>query len=138
MVEPIFRPHGASHIVLSGATLVVHIYGHWNAEMRLQVAKEMQAYAPDLSAVGPWGIINFLHDTVVFSDEIYTRTRQDYASRPITSGLKAVAFVIEDGVEGAMLMRPRFQSLLQGVIAAQTFVDLDSAQAWMDQQLTAA
>ena len=138
MVNSVFRPHGTTQIVLSGATLVVHMHGHWNVEMRQQAAEEMQTYIAGLNADGPWGIINFLHDTVIFSDEIYTQTRQGYASRSINSNLKAVAFVFEDGVEGAALMRPRFQSLLQDVITAQMFTDLASAQAWMDQQLTAA
>ena len=138
MVNPLFKPHGASQITVSGAVLTVHMYGHWNLEMRSQAAQEMLQHAHALNATGPWGVINLLHDTVIYSEEVYVQTRQDYAYRTKDSRLRAVAFVIEPGLEGAALMRPRFETLLQGLVKASVFADLASAQAWMTDQLQAA
>jgi hypothetical protein len=130
-----FRPHGAAHVELSDAILTVHIRGDWNAEMRSQTAQLMLQYVQGLNAAGPWGIINHLHDTLVYSEEIYAHTRQDYANRPPESNLRAVAFVIGPKVEGAGLLKPKFKALLDGVIEAQVFPDSESARAWMLRQL---
>jgi hypothetical protein len=135
MANPLFRPHGSTQVEVSDATLIVHMHGHWNTEMRSQTALEMLQHAPGLNAAGPWGIINLLHDTLVYSEAVYANTRQDYADRPASSLLRAVAFVIEPGVEGALLLRPRFETLLRGVIESQVFADLASAKTWMRQQL---
>ena len=77
--------------------------------MRSQTAQEMLQHVPALNAAGPWGIINHLHDTLVYSEEIYAHTRQDYANRPPESKLRAVAFVIGPKVEGAGLLKPKFK-----------------------------
>jgi hypothetical protein len=137
MTHPLFRPHGSTQVEMTGSILTVHMRGHWNSEMREQTGQAMMRLVPTLNANGPWGIINLLHDTVVYGEEIYTQTRLGYAARPATSCLKAVAFVIGDGVEGAALMRPRFESLLQGVVESRVFADLASARTWMEEQLQA-
>lgn len=103
--------------------------------MRSQTAQEMMQLVPALNAAGPWGIINHLHDTLVYSEEIYAHTRQDYANRPPESQLRAVAFVIGSKVEGAGLLKPKFKTLLEGVIEAQVFPDHESARLWVLQQL---
>lgn len=130
-----FRPHGAVQVELSDAILTVHLRGDWNAEMRSQTAQQMMQYVPTLSASGPWGIINYLHDTLVYSEAVYAHTRQDYAARPPNSQLRAVAFVIGPKVEGARLLKPRFEALLDGVIEARVFSDIDSARQWMLEQI---
>ena len=130
-----FGPHGAVQVDRSDAILTAHIHGDWNAEMRSQTAKIMMSHVPSLNAAGPWGIINHLHDTLVYSEEVYAHTRQDYAARPPESKLCAVAFVIGPSVEGAGLLKPKFKDLLKGVIEAQVFPDSDSAHQWMRQQL---
>ena len=103
--------------------------------MRSQTAQKMMQHVPALNAIGPWGIINHLHDTLVYSEEVYAHTRQDYASRPPESKLRAVAFVIGPKVEGAGLLKPKFKALLEGVIEAKVFPDSESARLWMQQQL---
>lgn len=135
MVTSPFRPHGAAQVELSDAILTVHMRGDWNAEMRSQTAQHMMQHVPALNAAGPWGIINHLHDTLVYGEEVYAHTRQSYASRSPQSQLRAVAFVIGPRVEGASLLKPRFESLLEGVINARVFPDYDSAHQWMAQQL---
>ena len=90
---------------------------------------------PTLNAVGPWGIINHQHDTLVFSEEVYAHTRQDYAARSPESKLRAIAFVIGPKVEGAGLLKPKFKALLEGVMEAQVFADGESARLWMLRQL---
>jgi hypothetical protein len=109
--------------------------GDWNAEMRRLVAQQMMEHVPALRELGPWGVINHLHDTLVYSEEIYAQTREDYAARPPHSLLRAVAFVIDPRVEGARLLQHRFEGLLKGVITAGVFSDAGSAEAWMQQQL---
>jgi hypothetical protein len=138
MVTAPFRPHGAAQVELSDSILTVHMRGDWNAEMRSQTAQQMLQHVAALNAAGPWGIVNHLHDTLVYSEAVYAHTRQDYAARPPQSKLRAVAFVIGPKVEGARLLKPRFESLLEGVIDAQVFEDIDSAHAWMRQQLDKA
>ena len=135
MVSTAFRPHGTAQVELSGAILMVHMRGDWNAEMRNQTSQQIRAYAPALNAAGPWAICNILHDTLVYSEALYISARQDYASRPAASRLQAVAFVIGPHVEGASLLGPRYQTLLDGVIDARVFQDLQSAQRWLQEQL---
>lgn len=137
MPPPVFRPHGAAQVERSGSILTVHMRGDWNAEMRSMVAQEMMEHVPALNSLGPWGIINHLHDTLVYSKAVYAQTREDYAARPPQSLLRAVAFVIDPGVEGARLLKPRFENLLEGVIEARVFSESASAQQWMLQQLAA-
>jgi len=130
-----FRPHGAAQVELSDAILTVHMRGDWNPEMRSQTAQQMMQHVAALNAAGPWGIINHLHDTLVYSEAVYAHTRQDYAARPPQSLLRAVAFVIGPNVEGALLLKPRFEALLEGVIEARVFADSNDARQWMLQQL---
>ena len=115
--------------------LIAHMHGDWNAEMRALIAAQMKAQVPTLNAAGPWGIINHMHDTLVYGPEIYAQTRADYANRPSGSRLKAVAFVIAPHVEGASLLRSRFDTLLDGVIASRVFSDSQSAKDWIQTQL---
>jgi len=138
MATSVFRPHGAAQVELSDAILTVHMRGDWNAEMRSQTARQMLQHVAALNAAGPWGIINQLHDTLVYSEAVYAHTRQDYAARPPQSKLRAVAFVIGPNVEGANLLKPRFETLLDGVINARVFADSASARQWLLQQLAAA
>ena len=115
--------------------LIAHMHGDWNAEMRALVAERMKEHVAALNAMGPWGIINHMHDTLVFGPEIYAQTRADYANRPPGSRLRAVAFVIAPHVEGASLLRRRFDTLLDGVIASRVFTDSQSAKDWIQTQL---
>jgi hypothetical protein len=138
MASAPFRPHGTAQVELSDGILTVHMRGDWNAEMHNLAAQEMMQHAPALNAAGPWGIINLLHDTLVYSEEVYAHTRQGYASRPAQSRLRAVAFVIGPHVEGALLLKPRFEALLEGVIEARVFEDHDAAHQWMREQLARA
>lgn len=135
MAPTAFRPHGTALVELSGAILTVHMHGDWNAEMRSQTSLQMRKYAPALNAAGPWAICNILHDTLVYSEALYVSARQDYASRPAESRLQAVAFVIAPHVEGASLLGPRYQTLLDGVIDARVFQDPQSAHLWLQEQL---
>jgi hypothetical protein len=137
MSTPLFRPHGAAQVELSDAILTVHMRGDWNAEMRNQTAQQMRQYAPGLNAAGPWAILNHLHDTLVFSETLFASARQDYAARSPESRLRAVAFVIGPNVEGASLLKPRYESLLQGIIESRVFSEHDSARQWLLQQLSA-
>ncbi|WP_152528915.1 hypothetical protein [Rhodoferax saidenbachensis] len=137
MTPPFFKPHGSAQVERSGAILTVHMRGDWNAEMRDQTGKAMMKHAPTLNAAGPWGIINCLHDTLVYSEDIYTNTRLAYAARPPGSRLAAVAFVIGPQVEAASLMRPRFENLLDGIIPSGVFTDYAKAQEWLQAQLQA-
>ena len=91
-----------------------------------------------LNAAGPWGIIHVLHDTLIYSEEIFSTSRQDYATRPAASRLAAVAFVIDPQVEGAQLLRYRFENLLDGIIPSGVFADLPSAQSWVQQMIAGA
>ena len=138
MATPAFRPHGTALVELSDAILTVHMRGDWNAEMRSQTSQQMRQYATALNAAGPWAICNILHDTLVYSEALYTSARQDYASRPAASRLQAVAFVIGPAVEGATLLKPRFETLLDGVIDARVFADTEGARQWLLQQLARA
>ena len=138
MATSVFRPHGTAQVELSDAILTVHMRGDWNAEMRSQTAQQMRQYAPALNAAGPWAICNILHDTLVFSEALYTSARQDYASRPAESRLRAVAFVIGPTVEGVTLLKPRFETLLDGVIGARVFADAEGAHQWLLQELSRA
>ncbi|CAM8663907.1 hypothetical protein MCEMIEM13_01990 [Comamonadaceae bacterium] len=115
--------------------LIAHMHGDWNAEMRTLIAGQLKAQVPALNAAGPWGIVNHLHDTLVFGPDIYAQTRADYANRPADSNLRAVAFVIAPHVEGASLLRNRFETLLDGVITSRVFSDSQSAKLWMQEQL---
>lgn len=135
MNNPLFKPHGAVQIEVSESIVTAHMHGHWNIEMRNQAAQAMGAHVQALNAAGPWGIINVLHDTLIYSEEIFSSTRQDYAARPATSGLVAVAFVIDPGVEGALLLRHRFETLLDGIITSAVFADETTARAWTQQQI---
>lgn len=137
MKSSLFKPHGSAKVELSGQILIVHMRGDWNAEMRAEAGKTMMAHAPALNAAGPWGILNYLHDTLVYCDEIYTTTRQAYAARPASSRLRAVAFVMGPKVDGASLMRSRFENLLDGVITSRVFEDNAQAQQWLLAQLEA-
>ncbi len=131
MTLPFFKPHGSAEIERFGAILTVHMRGDWNAEMRDQASRAMLEHVPALNATGPWGIINVLHDTLVYSEDIYTNSRQAYAKRSPGSQLAAVAFVIGSQVEGAALMRPRFEKLLDGILPSRVFTDYAQAQQWL-------
>jgi hypothetical protein len=131
MGNSLFRPHGAVQIEVSASIVTAHMHGHWNIEMRNQAAQAMGAHVQPLNAAGPWGIINVLHDTLIYSEEIFATSRQDYAARPASSRLAAVAFVIDPQVEGAALLRHRFDTLLEGVITSAVFADLPSATKWV-------
>ena len=135
---PLFKAHGSAQVDLSGAILTVHMRGDWNAEMRAQAGQTMMEYVPTLNATGPWGILNYLHDTLVYSEDIFTTTREAYAARPPSSRLAAVAFVIGPQVEGALLMRSRFENLLDGVIASHVFADHAEALQWLQAHLRTA
>ncbi|WP_296507653.1 hypothetical protein [Rhodoferax sp.] len=130
-----FSPHGSVLVDAEPGMLVVHMHGDWNTEMQTAVARQMRAYAAGLNAAGPWGIVNQMHDTLVYAPEIYEKTRASYAHRPAGSRLQAVAFVIASHVEGASLLRSRFERLLDGIIPSQVFADLPSARLWMHTQL---
>lgn len=137
MENPLFRPHGAVQIEVSESIVTAHLHGHWNIEMRNQAAQAMLAHVQTLNAAGAWGIINVLHDTLIYSEEIFSTSRQDYAARPASSRLAAVAFVIGPQVEGAQLLRHRFDTLLDGVITSGVFADEATAREWMRQQIHA-
>ena len=138
MGHSLFKPHGAVQIEVSESIVTAHMHGHWNIEMRNQAAQAMGAHVQSLNAAGPWGIINVLHDTLIYSEEIFSTSRQDYAARPASSRLAAVAFVIDPQVEGAQLLRHRFDTLLDGVITSAVFADLLSAQSWVQQMIAGA
>lgn len=137
MAAPLFRPHGSADVELSDNILTVHMRGHWNAEMRTQTAREMMGHVPALNATGPWAIINHLHDTLVYSEEIYTSTRLSYLSRSPESKLAAIAFVVGPEVEGAKLMRPKLETLLDGILNSRVFADPVDARQWLLTQLHA-
>ena len=138
MRNSIFKPHGAVQIEVSGSIVTAHMRGHWNIEMRNQAAQAMGEPVQALNAAGPWGIINVLHDTLIYSEEIFSTSRQDYAARPASSRLAAVAFVIDPQVEGAQLLCYRFENLLDGIIPSGVFADLPSAQSWVQQMIAGA
>ncbi len=46
-----------------------------------------------------------------------------------------MAFVIAPHVEGASLLRRRFDTLLDGIIASRVFADSQSAKDWIQTQL---
>lgn len=131
----LFNPHGSALVELAPGMLIVHMHGDWNAEMRTLIAAQMKEHVTALNSAGPWGIINHMHDTLVYGQDIYAQTRADYANRPAGSRLKAVAFVIAPHVEGASLLRSRFDTLLDGVIASRVFTDSQSAKDWIQTQL---
>jgi hypothetical protein len=106
--------------------------------MRAQTAQEMLQRAPTLQAQGAWGIVNVMHDTLIYSESIYAQTRAGYANRSPQSRLCAVAFVIGPRVEGANLLRPRFETLLQGILPCAVFSTQEEALVWMQVQLSAA
>ena len=137
MDNPLFRPHGSVQIELSDSIITAHLHGHWNIEMRNQAAQAMIAHVQPLNAAGAWGIINVLHDTLIYSEEIFSTTRQDYAARSPSSRLAAVAFVIGPQVEGAHLLHHRFETLLDGIIRSAVFSDAATARSWMQQQIAA-
>jgi hypothetical protein len=134
-MHPLFQAHGHAEVELADAILTVHMRGDWNVEMRGQTAQAMQCHIPQLNAAGPWGILNVLHDTLVFGEAIYAETRRDYAARPPHSQLRAVAFVLAPTAEGARIMATRFEALLQGIITSQVFGDMDEARSWLTQQI---
>ncbi|TAH10751.1 MAG: hypothetical protein EAZ11_11310 [Curvibacter sp.] len=118
--------------------MTVHVRGDWNLEMISQTTLQMRQHGAQLNEEGPWGILYYLHDTLVYSEAVYAQTRQDYAARSPQSKLCAVAFVIGPLVEGAKLFKPRFESLLEGVIAARVFADDASARQWLHQKISGA
>jgi hypothetical protein len=131
----LFKPHGEVSFDMDGQILTVHMHGHWNLEMRDKAAEDLLTHIQALGSRGPWAIINCLHDTVVYSEEIFAATRNDYAARPASSQLTAVAFVIAPEVEGAVLLTRRFEQLLNGIITSQVFADLDAAKTWARDQI---
>jgi hypothetical protein len=133
-----FQPHGKVLIESSDAILTIHMRGDWNLEMIRQTTPQMRQHAAQLNEEGPWGILNHLHDTLVYSEAVYAQTRQDYAARSPQSTLCAVAFVIGPLVEGANLLKPRFESLLHGIIDAKVFADDTSARQWLHQKISGA
>jgi len=135
MNSALFKPHGSAQVELSGGILTVHMRGDWNSEMRVQAGKTMMKHVPALNANGPWCILNYLHDTLIYGDDIYASTRQAYAERSPNSRLAAVAFVIGPKVEGVSLMRSRFEKLLDGIIPARVFADHGEAVAWLQTHL---
>ena len=135
MPHRLFNPHGAALVERAPGLLIAHMHGDWNSEMRSLIAEQMKTHVPGLNAAGPWCIINHMHDTLVYGPDIYAQTRADYASRPAGSHLRAVAFVIAPHVEGASLLRSRFETLLDGVIPSRVFTDIGSAKAWAQAQL---
>jgi len=135
MPHPLFNPHGSALVERAPGLLIAHMHGDWNAEMRSLIAEQMKTHVPALNAAGPWCIINHMHDTLVYGPDIYAQTRADYASRPAGSHLRAVAFVIAPHVEGASLLRSRFETLLDGVITSEVFADANSAKTWALAQL---
>lgn len=138
MTNAAFQPHGSAHVTVDGQVMTVHLRGDWNAEMRAQTAQEMMQLVPSLQANGAWGIVNVMHDTLIYSESIYAQTRSGYANRSPQSQLCAVAFVIGPRVEGASLLRPRFESLLQGILPCAVFSTQEQALVWMQMQLAAA
>lgn len=137
-MRPLFQAHGQADVELADAILTVHMRGDWNVEMRTQTAQQMLRHIPQLNAAGPWTILNVLHDTLVYSEAIYTDTRRDYAARPPHSQLRAVAFVLSPKAEGARIMASRFRTLLDGVITAEVFDDIAQARSWLTGQLQQA
>lgn len=135
MSHHLFNPHGSALVEYAPGLLIAHMHGDWNAEMRHLIARQMRDYVPALNAAGPWCIINHMHDTLVYGPDIYTQTRADYANRPPDSKLRAVAFVIAPHVEGASLLRSRFETLLDGIITSKVFTDALGARAWAVAQL---
>ena len=135
MSQPAFRPHGSADVERNGPVLTVHMRGDWNAEMRKLAVQRMMEHIPSLNSAGPWGIVNYLHDTLVYSENIYADTRRDYAARPPESKLRAVAFVIGPDVEGARLLKSKFEFLLDGVIPSRVFADWALAEAWIQEQV---
>lgn len=135
MHNRLFKPHGRVSFDVANQVLTIHMHGHWNLEMRDQASADLSGHVQKLGQAGPWAIVNCLHDTVVYSEEIFAATRKDYASRPAGSQLKAVAFVIAPQVEGAVLLTRRFEKLLDGIIESQVFANVDAAQAWAQSQI---
>lgn len=126
-----FKRHGHAVVEVAGPIVTVHMRGNWNLEMRDHTALELKAEAQALNAVGPWGIINHLHDTLAYSDVFFARSRADYAARSPSSRLAAVAFVIAPALPGAVLLREKFEALLTGVIESAVFSTHTDATQWL-------
>jgi hypothetical protein len=124
----IFRPHGSMNAYISGSVLIAEVSGSWNIQMHQKSSNQSRPLVEQLEAAGrPWGVVTVLTDSAVSSLEVFEAGRKSVEEMEGTTKLVALAWVIPPDVEGAKVLRYRYEAMYNGLLESGVFESFDPA-----------
>lgn len=92
----------------------------------------------ELMALGPWGSVIEIKDTLVCGQKVLELGRQKVIDTKDTTRLVCVAWVISPDIEGYRLLLPSYAHLYDGVLPSAVFSDISVALKWSEEQVRRA
>ena len=115
-----------------GRVLVTRVGGSWTPEMHRAAGEYNQSFVTQLNDAGNWASLVIVEDTLVSCLEVLQAGRDSIPNNPSCTHLKALAWVIDESIEGYTLLMPRYRSLFDGVLNSEVFNDTESALNWLN------
>lgn len=138
-MDKIFKPRGSFDAYIEGSILVTSTKGSWNVEMQRESSLQSAPFVVQLEQTGkPWAVIVQVHETLLSSPEVLIAGRLSIANMAQSSKLVALAWVVDQQVEGYPLLVPRYREICAGLIKAEFFTSLAEAKDWLNLQLARA
>ena len=128
-----FPPKGDQSSWIQGRILITRVQGSWNLEQHRRASAQMAPLVGELESSGPWASLVILTDTLLTSLEVLAAGREAVASGALMR-LRALAWVIGEGVEGRAVLLPRYRRLYEGLLPTEVFVSEREGIAWLSQQ----
>ena len=135
-----FDAHGSVSLEIEGRILRVRAKGPFNREFVETMAAMERPVFSQMGRGGPWAeIVIFSHSMLATADALalfppYLKELQSRGLAPV-----GTAFVLEDTLEGATIMRERYMAAYAGADwPCAFFSHLAEADAWARQKLDAA
>lgn len=121
-----------------GRVLVTRVSGSWTPEMHRAAGEYNQGFVTQLNDTGNWASLVIVEDTLVSCLEVLQAGRDSIPINPSCTHLKALAWVIDESIEGYTLLLPRYRSLFDGVLNNEVFNDTESALNWLNTCINSA
>ncbi|MBC3881970.1 hypothetical protein H8K35_10225 [Undibacterium sp. LX40W] len=117
---------------ISGRVLVTRVSGSWTPEMHRAADEYNQDFVTRLNETGNWASLVIIEDTLVSCLEVLQAGRESIPNNPNCTRLKALAWIIDESIEGYTILLPRYRSLFDGVLRSEVFNDIESGLNWLD------
>ncbi len=121
-----------------GRILVTRVSGSWTADMHRAANDYNQSFVTELNSTGNWASLVIVEDTLVSCLEVLQAGRDSIPNNPHCSHLKALAWVIDESIEGYVILLPRYRALFDGVLRSEVFNDTESALHWLNTCISSA